>query len=184
MKRSHCHLNAYSPVWVLSGKLSIPSCLFKSSHPENLLPHFGHKKYFSPVCFSHFSSIHLFLGSSCQTFCTHSFSTVGVLLWLFKPFDEEKLLSHLVHLNAFSHVWVPCVVFPFFLNTFSSVWIFLWIFSWIFTYWGFSCVFQVPWFLEALATLCALKLFLSCVVPSSFFNSHDPEKLMPDFVHP
>ena len=33
---------------------------------------------------------------------THSFSTVGgVLLYLFKSFDEEKLLSHLVHLNAF-----------------------------------------------------------------------------------
>ena len=56
--------------------------------------------------FSHFSSIHLFLGSSCQTFCTLSFSTVGVLLWLFKPFEEEKLLSHLVHLNALSPVWV------------------------------------------------------------------------------
>ena len=47
----------------------------------------------------------------------------------------------------------------------------------------FLCFFKPP-DIEALATICALKLFLSFVVPSSFFNSHDPEKLMTDFVHP
>ena len=63
-------------------------CYFKSFDPENLLAHFCTKKCFSPVWFSHFSSIHLILRSSWQTLYTHSFSTVGVLLLLPKSFDE------------------------------------------------------------------------------------------------
>ena len=82
---------------------------FKLLDSEKLLPHFLHLNCLSPVWFFHVSSIHQILMSSCQTLCTHSnFFTVGVLLeWGFsKLLDEEKLLSHLVHLNVLSPVWV------------------------------------------------------------------------------
>ena len=64
-------LECFSPVWVLfSWRLWVLSCFSKSPDPENLLAHFEQKKCFSLVWFSHFSSIHLILWSSCLTLCT------------------------------------------------------------------------------------------------------------------
>ena len=74
-------------------------CFFKPPDSEKLLPLFLHLNCLSRVWSLHVSSIHQILRSSCQTMCTHSFSTVGGLL--IKSFDEEKQLSHLVHLYAF-----------------------------------------------------------------------------------
>ena len=61
------HLNAFSPVWVLSWKLWVLSCFLKSSDPENPLPHFLHLNCFTPVWSPHVSSIHQILMRSCQT---------------------------------------------------------------------------------------------------------------------
>ena len=90
------HLNAFSPVWVLSWKLWVLSCFLKSSDPENPLPHFVHKNCFSPVWFSYFSWSHLILWG---TLCTLNFSAASVLqvTWLWEAFATlfafELLLS-------------------------------------------------------------------------------------------
>ena len=62
----------------------------------------------------------------------NGFSLVGVLLWFFQWFDLEKLLSHLVHFNDFSPLWVLCWILKtdvekllshlVHLNAFSPVW--------------------------------------------------------------
>ena len=96
-----CLLSRVSPLMNFH-QLRVLLYFFKPPDSEKLLPHFLHLNCLSPVWSLHISSIHQILRSSCQSMCTHSFSTVGrVLLYLSMSFDEEKLLSHLVHLYAF-----------------------------------------------------------------------------------
>ena len=78
-------------------------------------------------------------------------------------------LSHLVHLNAFSPVWVP---------------------SRNFTSWGFICFLQVTWLWEAhlvlLNTFSPLWPFMKLCqlwVLSCFFMSCDPENFLPHLGH-
>ena len=77
-------------------------CFFKPPDSEKLLPLFLHLNCLSRVWSLHVSSIHQILRSSCQTMCTHSFSTVGgVLLYL---------LSHLMK-RSNCHIWCTCMPF-------------------------------------------------------------------------
>ena len=92
------HLNAFSPVWVLSKlkflQLRVLLCLFKPPDSEKLLPHFLHLNCLSPVWFLPVSSIHQILISSCQTMRTHNFSTVGgVLLYLWVIWWREAIVT-------------------------------------------------------------------------------------------
>ena len=120
------HLNALSPVWVLSWN----SCYFK--WPVNLFPHFVNKNRFSSVWFSHFSLSQLILRSSCQTLYTLSFSTVRVLFWFFELFDKEK----------YCHIW--CTWMPSLLCESSHE---------ISPLEGSHVFLQATWLWEALATL-------------------------------
>ena len=91
-----------------------------------------------------------------QFLCSQSPLVILQVIW------QRVVLSHLVHLNTFSLMWVL---------------------SWNFTSWGFSCVSSSHLTLRSSChTFCTLSL--SYVVPSCLFNSPDPNELMPDIVHP
>ena len=93
--------------------------------------------------FSHLSSSHLTLRTSCHTLCTKIVSPLcGSLIFLEVNWSWEVLCAPLVYLQ-------PEFYYSLVLLQVTLLW-------------------------EAFATLCALKLFVSCVVPSCLFNSPDP----------
>ena len=87
------HMNLHQ-LWVL---------FFKSPDSEKLLTHFLHFNCFAPVCVLYYPwcgplicfQFTWSLSSSCQTLCTHSFSTVGVL------YDSSSFLMR----RSYCHTW-------------------------------------------------------------------------------